>query len=682
MRIYLAALAALLIQSCTVDTACKPERRSTHSTLELWHQRAFLLQTGGQVGGRTRRLEATVRVPGGLALVLEPEASCAEVGCSRRLLGALRSAEVGEVLSNGATVLGRWPDGVAALTLTTQDPGYLVFVRLDAALPAAAEARLDGFRQPSSCMDFGYMALKGVSERSLCGDGFVDPGEPCDDGNAEYSDGCGYSGARCQVNGPSCGAAPGEVRVWRCVGEPSVCTLEACGADCALGPASAVTRALWVGRVMGDDQPEAAVAVLPGGVRCAASVGLVVGETCIADAACAALQPDGALMDWVGCGQPDADGRCRLENPDRSRSAEARFALDMQGVQRPEQVAQPLLARVASSEGGWVEAAALGAPAQGSVVHRYRANGERQWAVRVSTPVRSVVAGDLGGVWLAARVQAVWSVGDRTGNTQVAHEAPAPWAVVVARVNRSGEVSRPIVLGEAEGFEPEHLHLVALPADDGVARVGLYTAAREGVVLRELRGDGQRGWQQVLAQGAQLSAPIALPDGRVVLGWVEAEQVQVAVYGADGVLDWTQGWPVAQADQAPALGYDAEAAQVLVVGPVQAGWALRRYELDGAAPAEAADQPIEAEACTTWRAVVPALDGAWIVAGHCAISGDYTRVLRLDAAGGAQWVEHLGGAQHAPASVVAAAAEGDTLWLFGRFGAADVGLHGSVRLDP
>ncbi len=58
---------------------------------------------------------------------------------------------------------------------------------------------------------------------SECGNGIVEPGETCDDGNTYYGDGCN---GECQIE-------PG----WSCSGEPTVCVPGACGNGLPLGNA-------------------------------------------------------------------------------------------------------------------------------------------------------------------------------------------------------------------------------------------------------------------------------------------------------------------------------------------------------------------------------------------------------------------------------------------------------------
>jgi cysteine-rich repeat protein len=57
---------------------------------------------------------------------------------------------------------------------------------------------------------------------AVCGDGVVEPGEQCDDGNATSGDGCS---ATCQIESG-----------WTCTGQPSACTVGACPANASGAP--------------------------------------------------------------------------------------------------------------------------------------------------------------------------------------------------------------------------------------------------------------------------------------------------------------------------------------------------------------------------------------------------------------------------------------------------------------
>ena len=137
-------------------------------------------------------------------------------------------------LEGEPVVLGRVDAGGGVVSITgPTPPGHLLLVRPrdPGALPeartplhVAADVRI-GLGAPT-CMP---LVARLRSVRPVCANGRLEPGEACDDGNAEAGDGC----HACRLEPPTCdsGAEGQEAfRPWACVGEPSRCA----PIDCAV----------------------------------------------------------------------------------------------------------------------------------------------------------------------------------------------------------------------------------------------------------------------------------------------------------------------------------------------------------------------------------------------------------------------------------------------------------------
>jgi cysteine-rich repeat protein len=142
-------------------------------------------------------------------------------------------------LEADAVVLGRIDAGDGAVSLEAPLPvGHLLLVRPPDAeagrrrTPLRVEGRLSVRLGPgSTCQGLDTPRLRRARPR--CGNGRLELGEACDDGNGQPGDGCD----RCRVEAPRC--APGlegveALRPWVCVGEPSRCEDIRCDAESPL----------------------------------------------------------------------------------------------------------------------------------------------------------------------------------------------------------------------------------------------------------------------------------------------------------------------------------------------------------------------------------------------------------------------------------------------------------------
>jgi cysteine-rich repeat protein len=216
----------------------------------------------------------------------------------------LRAARVGDTLPDGSTVIGR--DARALhLRLDGADlQGAVRVVRIGAdAGPLALTATISA--PPVYCAQEPDVTLV---EAATCGNGLVEGGERCDDGNDAAGDGC----AACAPEGASC--AGDAIAYWACAGQPSDCTQRRCrGDEC---PPEVGTRSVVVSAFLrGASDPATSVRITSadGGMDCHCRAGLP-GPVC--EGACAAGAP--ACAPYVLSADPPAaawGGDCAGQGP-------------------------------------------------------------------------------------------------------------------------------------------------------------------------------------------------------------------------------------------------------------------------------------------------------------------------------------------------------------------------------
>lgn len=180
------------------------------------------------------KMVAEVRADEPLLALDVAENMCAHGAvCSPFFLKDLPSAVAGQTIpgEGSARVIGRFAAGEAA-TLDLLASRQVYLVRLAAlSAPALGTISVRTTLEAVACAPvpkYGYMPWRletiEIPRAFRCGDGLLQQGEMCDDGNSIDGDGCEVRDQTCQLSKASCD--PGRAGVWhafRCAGRPTRC---------------------------------------------------------------------------------------------------------------------------------------------------------------------------------------------------------------------------------------------------------------------------------------------------------------------------------------------------------------------------------------------------------------------------------------------------------------------------
>lgn len=463
-------------------------------------------------------------------------------------LDVVRSAH-GE-LTEDARVIGRVEAGEGAFSITgPTSPGHLLLVRR--ADPKASPGsrpllRIDGHvrvRFPGpTCTDLDAR-LRSSTPR--CGNGRLDLGEACDDGNADPGDGCEH----CLVSTPRCAPdveGPAALRPWSCEGEPSTCHVVDCGGS-SEGPCREQVQvdiaALVAGRTKADDSSPLHVtgdascrAEGSGDVACS-----LAWPVCTPLSLQAVPSQSVTLVGWTGACETK-DPACAVAGSPSNVAVIATATTEDSGIAWvsafPTQVQE---VHTAAAAEGFVALAlattipSVTAPEAGGFVHRraaqlvvYGPEGRVRFERRVGgraehVQPRAVAALGDGGVLLAAAFPDDFPL--------FAPDAPRRRTTTRDESLRSRMVLR-LVRFSAAG-DPVWIHELG---EDGAVRLGLTDAHAWVAVTRSRDAEGAYSEIFDLGPRGERRWRVNLPGWRVLDLGPDRGELRVVGYGASGAL--------------------------------------------------------------------------------------------------------------------------------------------------